>query len=93
MLKPGIWLCRVLTGFSSDPLPQRRSVVGFRAIKLPTTDAPLQVRIVDDQGKSQAAGHLLQVWASDRDFSASLDRDDALQLEKESSVLVAPWRV
>ena len=81
MLKPGIWQCRVLTRFS-DPLPQRRGVLGYRAIKLPTTDAPVKVRIVDDEGKSQAAEQLLQVRASDRDFSASLDRDDALQLEQ-----------
>ena len=81
MLKPGVWQCRVLTRFT-DPLPQRRSVVGFRAIKLPTTDAPVQVRIVDDEGKTQAAEQLLEVQASDRDFSASLGRDDALQLEQ-----------
>ena len=80
-LSKGVWQCRVLTKFI-DPLPQGSSVVGFRAIKLPTADAPVQIRIVNDEGKSQAAEALLQVRASDRDFAASLDRDDALQLEQ-----------
>jgi tetratricopeptide (TPR) repeat protein len=75
----GACRCQVLTGYK-NPLPTGRGILGIRCLKLATVEAPVEVRVVDPQGRPQVGGQLLQVRATDTNFAASLDARDALEL-------------
>jgi hypothetical protein len=60
--------CRVLHR-GTDPLPPARGVLGYRCLKLGTTQAPLRLRVVKDDLKTPFPG--VQVWIRDRSFEGS----------------------
>ncbi|MCZ2341036.1 MAG: hypothetical protein LC104_04475 [Bacteroidales bacterium] len=69
--------CDVLTQYVT-PFPQLPGVLGFRALKLATVTAPLQVRVVDAQGQPPAANLLIRVRAVDSDFGVRPNPRDYL---------------
>ncbi|HET6572317.1 MAG TPA: hypothetical protein VFG68_01855, partial [Fimbriiglobus sp.] len=75
----GACRCQVLTGYR-NPFPTGRNVLGSRCMKLATVEAPVELRVVDRQGKPQVGNRLLQVRATDTSFAAQLDASDGLEL-------------
>jgi hypothetical protein len=71
--------CQVLTGYS-NPFPYGRGILGSRCLKLATVEAPVELRVVDQQGKPQVTSQLLSVRATDLDFTVPPDSRDALEM-------------
>jgi hypothetical protein len=71
--------CQVLTGYS-NPFPHGRGILGSRCLKLGTVEAPVELRVVDRDGKPQVGSQLLSVRATDTDFTVPPDARDALEL-------------
>ncbi len=78
-LADGACKCQVLTGYR-NAFPTGRNVLGARCLKLATVEATVELRVVDQQGKPQPGGGLLQVRATDIGFAAQLDAQDGLEL-------------
>lgn len=78
----GACKCQVLTGYR-NPFPAGRNVLGSRCMKLATVEAPVELRVVDQQGKPQLGNRLLQVRATDTSFATPLDARDGLELRGE----------
>ena len=77
MPENGVARCRVLTRFSTA-FNIARTLLGVRAMKLATTEAPVELRIVDQTGRPPAANTLLQVRASDVGFLPTAEPRDRL---------------
>ena len=75
----GACKCQILTGYR-NPFPTGRNVLGSRCMKLATVEAPVELRVVDQQGKPQLGNRLLQVRATDSNFATQLDASDGLEL-------------
>ncbi|HVK15811.1 MAG TPA: hypothetical protein VM533_02620 [Fimbriiglobus sp.] len=75
----GACKCQVLTGYR-NPFPAGRNVLGSRCMKLATVEAPVELRVVDQQGKPQVGAGLLQVRATDTGFATQLNAADGLVL-------------
>jgi len=71
--------CRLLTGYNSA-FSTAKNLVGIRAMKVPTTQAVLTVKIVDTNGKPPNAGAPLQIQAGEIDFPTRADGRDRLEL-------------
>ena len=77
MPENGVARCRVLTRFSTA-FNIARTLLGVRAMKVATTEAPVELRIVDQNGRPPAANTLLQVRASDVGFLPTAEPRDRL---------------
>lgn len=73
----GTLKCDVLTQYVT-PFPRLPGIVGFRALKLATVAAPVQVRVVDSAGKPPAPNLLIRVRAVESDFGVRPNPRDFL---------------
>ncbi|OWK45194.1 hypothetical protein FRUB_01525 [Fimbriiglobus ruber] len=90
-LSDGACRCRVFTRFE-NAFPTGRGVIGVRCMKLATIEGAVVVRVVDPSGAPAAAGGLLQVRASDVDFTDRPDPRDELKLRNGVFQSVRPLR-
>lgn len=78
MPEAGVARCRVLTRFKSA-FNIARTLLGVRAMKLATTEAAVELRVLDQDGRPPAAATLLQVRASDVGFLPTAEARDRLE--------------
>jgi len=72
--------CEILTRLN-DPYV-KVAVVGYRAMKVATHEAKVQVRLVDEQGKPTPSTTSLEIWATDNGFTGKPTNRDTLELQK-----------
>ena len=78
MPEAGVARCRVLTRFK-NAFNIARTLLGVRAMKLATTEAAVELRVLDQDGRPPAAATLLQVRASDVGFLPTAEARDRLE--------------
>jgi hypothetical protein len=75
----GVARCRVLTRFK-QAFTIARTLLGVRAMRVATTEAAVEVRVLDQNGRPPDAGTLLQARASDIGFLPTPQPRDRLEL-------------
>ena len=76
----GACRCEVIAGSAAPPMLLVRRIVGFRCMKLPTVEGPIEVRVVDRGGSPIVGGGTITVRAADVDFPSKADARDTLEL-------------
>jgi hypothetical protein len=77
----GICRAAVVPGTRAAPLTAGRGILGFRALKVPTVEGPIQVRIVDQNGMPPPGTSQLQVRAGDTGYPSGSDGREGLELK------------
>ena len=72
--------CEILTRLN-DPYV-KIPVVGYRAMKVATHEAKVQVRLLDEQGQPPPSSTSLEIWATDNGFTGNPTNRDTLELQK-----------
>jgi hypothetical protein len=80
-IKDGAVRCRILTRWQPGFVFGRdwRRAAAVRCLKLPTVEAPVQLRLVGQDGTPHPRGSLVQVAATDTDFAAKPGPQDAFE--------------
>lgn len=74
--KEGAIRCKVLSGYGNNPMPIDRGVLGYRAMKLPTMEAPLALRLVGERGSVQRNTATARARANDIGWAVPAGSDD-----------------
>ena len=82
-LLDGACRCAVIEGSTAQKMTLSRGVVGYKCLKLGTTESPVRVKVQDANGGPPAGTELLQVRATDKDFPLRADPRDSLKYEKD----------
>jgi len=64
MIQPGVAKCEIFSMYEV-PFPKSPKLVGYRAMKLATHDAPVRIALTDDAGKQPNAAVPLELWATE----------------------------
>jgi hypothetical protein len=64
----GVWRCRFFTRFTENQLTQEPPVLGYRCLKLTTTTAPLRLRLLDADARSDVPLSGVEVHVSGQPF-------------------------
>ncbi len=67
---------------AKHPLVAGKGVVGYRAMKVSTQEAKVQVRLLDKDGKPPPSTTALEIWATDGGFNFRPTNRDTLELQK-----------
>ena len=78
--KDGTLRCAILTTWK-NALPTSGTVVGYRCMKLGTTEAPLTVRLVSGDGGQQRSAGLVTVRATETGFGVPADARDTFDFK------------
>ncbi len=78
-IRDGECECKVYNPLVVNPLPLGRETIGYRCLRLATTETPVQIRVVDKSGNPPPTGALIRVWANDLDYSRRPDPRDAVE--------------
>lgn len=79
----GMCRCALIEGSLAQKLTGGRGVVGYKCLKLGTTESAVRVKIQDANGGPPVGTHQLQVRANDKDFPITTDARNALKYDKE----------
>ena len=64
IIKPGVAKCEIFTIYESA-FPKSARLVGYRAMKLSTHDAPVRVQLTDDKNNLPGPAVPLEIWATE----------------------------
>lgn len=87
----GSSLCRIVSRFENS-LPSGRGIIGWRCLKLATVEANVAIKVVGSDGAPPMGVGLIQVRASDTDFSSGNDPRDNLELRNGTFRSARPLR-
>jgi hypothetical protein len=78
-IRDGAVRCQVLTRWQTPFGRDWKRVAAIRCLMLPTVDSPVRLRLVGRDGTPHARGTLLQVAATDSDFTAKPGPQDSFE--------------
>jgi tetratricopeptide (TPR) repeat protein len=83
---------QVLTRWANAFTSGSRQAVARRAMQLPTTNAPVTIRLVDGTGRPHTLGSRLTVTASDLDFTAKPGTSDGFEWRQQQYISLRPYQ-